>query len=78
MGGMELQNTLVMMQLDLTSQMLELPDAARSSPGYGEGKRGPGGEGDISLVIASEGKPCGHNSRAERRPTNGDSSSLIQ
>ena len=40
MGGMELQDTLVMMQLDLTSQMLELPDAARSSPGYGKVKEG--------------------------------------
>jgi hypothetical protein len=58
MGGAELQDTLAMIQLDLTSQIIALPDAAWLSPGYGEGERVPCGEGDTSLVTASEGKPC--------------------
>lgn len=54
---MELQDTLAKVQLNLISQILALPDAAGSSPGYGEDERGPSGEGDTSLVVASERKP---------------------
>ena len=56
-----------------------LADAALSSPGYGEGERVPDGEGvPWSSHWRGNLSSCSHNSRAGRRPTNGDSSSLSQ